>query len=207
MRSAGDTGQPTFNSIAPAIPFMGDFPDYFRIGEWPSAQAYAWLDAQTEVSEAQMYGFLSYFDTKNLAVYVNSHPITAVGLQDETCPAHTNIAPYNIARQNPGLDTRLIINPALGHQAHDSWNRDLNDFFTGHMVSGPAGADVIGTESPARFTVDGLTLTIDGDFGGTVQLLDINGRLIYSGRSHEVIIPSHGVYVLRLGTSTHKIVI
>lgn len=207
MRSAGGAGQPTFNSIAPAIPFMGDFPDYFRIGEWPSAQAYAWLNAQTEVSEAQMYGFLSYFDTKNLAVYVDSHLITAVGLQDETCPAHTNIAPYNIVRQNPALDTRLIVNPALGHQAHDSWERDLNDFFNGHMVSGPAGADVIGAVSSGRFTIDDLTLHIDGEFGGTVQLLDINGRLIYTGRSHEVIIPAHGVYVLRLGTSVHKIVI
>ena len=69
----------SFNSIAPAIPFMGDFPDYFRIGAWPSTQAYNWLKNQAGLTEADMYDFLSYFDTKNMAEHVKSHVITAVG--------------------------------------------------------------------------------------------------------------------------------
>ena len=47
------------------------------------------------MTDEEMYAFLSYFDTKNLATRISASVIACSGLQDGTCPPHTNLAPYN----------------------------------------------------------------------------------------------------------------
>ena len=75
-----------FNAIAPAITFMGDFPDYFEITSWPASVAKSCQAAINKnggsMTDADMYAFLSYYDTKNLATSITSPYITSIGLQD-----------------------------------------------------------------------------------------------------------------------------
>ena len=57
-----------FSAIAPNVAFLGDFPDYFRIVSWPGDTA---KKNKGSMTDAQMYAFLSYFDTKNLATRIH----------------------------------------------------------------------------------------------------------------------------------------
>ena len=114
----------SFKAIAPAIPFMGDFPDYFQVGNWPASVARA---NQGTMTDSEMYAFLSYFDTKNLATMVNCPVVTSVGLQDNVCPPHTNMAPYN--NLPDGVRKKIYYNPELAHQVAGTWNNDLMSFF------------------------------------------------------------------------------
>ena len=93
-----------FRAIAPAVAFLGDYPDYFRIVNWPANVA---RENQGTMTDEQMYEFLSYFDTKNLAAAISCPVIACIGLQDDVCPPHTNIAPYNNLLS---ADKQLIIN-------------------------------------------------------------------------------------------------
>ena len=115
----------TFNAIAPAITFMGDFPDYFNISNWP---AYVARENQGTMTDEEMYAFLSYFDTKNLATLINCPVITSIGIQDNVCPAHTNIAPYNNL-QTAEADKQIVYNAELYHQVNGEWFTTYSNFF------------------------------------------------------------------------------
>lgn len=115
----------TFKAIAPAIPFMGDFPDYFKVASWPANVA---LEKKGTMTDDEMYTFLSYFDTKNLAATITCPVITSIGLQDNVCPPHTNIAPYNNLPST--VEKRVVFNPELGHQVNSSWYDTYMSFFT-----------------------------------------------------------------------------
>ena len=117
-----------FRAIAPAIAFLGDYPDYFKIAHWPANVA---KENQQSMTDEQLYNFLSYFDTKNLATLIPSATLACLGLQDDVCPPHTNIAPYNNLRTK---DKRLVINPELKHQAAHTWYDEMMQFFQSHIV-------------------------------------------------------------------------
>ena len=125
-----------FNAIAPAITFMGDFPDYFDIVSWPAYVAKncqkAINDNGGSMTDADMYAFLSYYDTKNLATSITSPYITSIGLQDNVCPPHTNIAPYNNAA-TAAEDKDIIYNPELQHATNSDWNDTYMTFFKKYM--------------------------------------------------------------------------
>ena len=118
-------------AVAAAVAFMGDFPDYFTIvpnegGGFPSMaqsckKALGWTDDQ-------MYGFLSFFDTKNLATRVDCPIIAAIGLKDNICPPHTNIAPYNNAL-TPKADKQMTFYPDMGHAYPSGWDSNYIKFF------------------------------------------------------------------------------
>ena len=127
----------TFQAIAPAIAFMGDFPDYFEITNWP---AYVARENQGSMTDAEMYAFLSYFDTKNLAATINCPVIACIGLQDNVCPPHTNIAPYNNLTV---IDKQLVINPELMHQVSVTWYSEMMAFFADHIDNTPTGMESI----------------------------------------------------------------
>lgn len=122
-----------FAAIAPAIPFLGDFPDYFQLASWPSYPAFNQQKA-LGMTEEEMYTMLSYFDTKNLATLIT--PATAVietiGLQDPVCPPHTNIAPYNNLAS--GVEKQISYNALLQHTTPGSWWNTMNQFFTDHVA-------------------------------------------------------------------------
>ena len=120
----------TFRAIAPGIAFMGDFPDYFDIVNWP---AYVARENQGTMTDAEMFAFLSYYDTKNLAATVECPVIACIGLQDNVCPPHTNIAPYNNLLTT---DKELIFNPENAHQAGATWYNDFMAFFAARKQQG-----------------------------------------------------------------------
>ena len=133
----------TFRAIAPGIAFMGDFPDYFDIVNWP---AYVARENQGEMTDAQLFAFLSYYDTKNLAASVACPVIACIGLQDNVCPPHTNIAPYNNLLST---DKELIFNPENAHQAGATWYNDYMAFFAARQQQGGGTAVESVSNTPA----------------------------------------------------------
>ena len=123
----------TFKAIAPAITFMGDFPDYFEISSWPASVARA---NQGTMTDAEMFAFLSYFDTKNLAPQVNCPVITSIGVQDNVCPPHTNIAPYNNLPSS--VTKQIVYNPELMHATNSDWYTTYMNFFKNYETAAPS---------------------------------------------------------------------
>ena len=116
-----------FTAIAPCVAFLGDFPDYFNIVGWPAETAKANKGSMTD---EEMYAFLSYFDTKNLATRISASVIACSGLQDGTCPPHTNLAPYN---NLPTEDKVIYYYPEMGHEIPSDWNKKIMNFFKERM--------------------------------------------------------------------------
>ena len=112
-----------FTAIAPCVAFLGDFPDYFEIVDWPANTA---KENQGSMSDEEMYRFLSYFDTKNLATRIQASVIACSGLDDGTCPPHTNTAPFN---NLPTNDKVMYYYPQMGHTIPSDWPARYLDFF------------------------------------------------------------------------------
>lgn len=114
-------------AIAPNVAFLGDYPDYFRIVSWPGDVAKANKGSMTD---DEMYAFLSYFDTKNLATRITCPVYATIGLQDRTCPPHTNIAPYNNLRSTY---KQMHFYPLMTHDYPQTWFSDILQFFKARM--------------------------------------------------------------------------
>ena len=106
-----------FTAIAPNVAFLGDFPDYFKIVDWPASTAKTAAKA-AGMTDEEMYAFLSYYDTKNLATRIHCAVLGTSGLLDGTCPPHTNIAPYNLI-DNP--DKEYHFYPNMTHDYPKNW--------------------------------------------------------------------------------------
>lgn len=112
-------------AIAPYIPFLSDYRDYFRIVRWP-AMAVEEAAATLGMSEQQMYDNLRYFDIKNFARMIDCPVLMGIGLQDPTCPPHTNLSSYNLI-ESP---KQLVIYPECGHTVdYSDWNPRRDEFF------------------------------------------------------------------------------
>lgn len=116
-----------FTAIAPCVAFLGDYPDYFRIVDWPANVAKS-CASRNGLSDEQMYAFLSYFDTKNLATRIpaSTAVMACSGLLDKTCPPHTNIAPYN---NLAGKDKEYYFYPKMNHEIPSDWSSKMMKFF------------------------------------------------------------------------------
>ncbi|MCR4909895.1 MAG: acetylxylan esterase [Bacteroidales bacterium] len=114
-----------FTAISPCVAFLGDFPDYFQIVGWPANTA---KENQGSMTDAEMYAFLSYFDTKNLATRIpaSTAVLACSGLQDGTCPPHTNIAPFNNLATT---DKEYYFYPEMGHSIPSDWTTKMWTFF------------------------------------------------------------------------------
>ncbi len=114
-----------FTAIAPCVAFLGDFPDYFQIVGWPANTA---KEKQGSMTDEEMYAFLSYFDTKNLATRIpaSTAVIACSGLLDGTCPPHTNIAPFNNLATT---DKEYYFYPDMGHSIPSDWTTKMWNFF------------------------------------------------------------------------------
>ena len=98
-------------AIAPAVPFLGDYPDYAKIVWWPVHEVFDQADADG-LDRGALMTMLTYFDVKNFAPRIHCPVYMAFGLQDPTCPPHTNFAIYN----NLGTrDKRYFCVPTCGH--------------------------------------------------------------------------------------------
>ena len=114
-----------FTAIAPNVAFLGDFPDYFKIVDWPASTAKT-AAKNAGLTDEQMYAFLSYFDTKNLATRIHCAVLATSGLLDGTCPPHTNIAPYNLI-DNP--DKEYHFYPNMTHDYPKNWWSMIGNFW------------------------------------------------------------------------------
>jgi len=168
--AAAALGNHLLRAIAPAIPFLGDFPDYFQIAQWPASVANTQRQA-LGMTEAQMYTMLSYFDTKNLATLVSCPVIECIGLQDGTCPPHTNLAPYN--NLDPQLDREMRYNAKLQHAVASNWWTVYRAFFDRHAASETALDQTEAAPAAVKRFVDGRVVIL---LGG--QAYDALGRVI-----------------------------
>jgi len=123
-------------AIAPAVPFLGDYADYARIVWWPVHEVFETADAQGLPRE-QLLEMLRYFDVKNFAPRITCPVYMSFGLQDPTCPPHTNFSIYN----NLGTkDKRFYCVPTCGHAMwqEPSWTAERTAFLDRYL--GAAGA-------------------------------------------------------------------
>lgn len=112
-------------AAAPWIPFLSDYPDYFKIEHWPAEVI---LKKQQEIGMAtgDLYKMLSYFDVKNFTRRITCPILMGVGLQDPTCPPHTNFAGYNLISSQK----QFVIYPECGHDTrHPDWDNRQREFF------------------------------------------------------------------------------
>ena len=109
---------------APHIPFLNDYPDYLEIATWTAD-----ILAKAGVNSGNRAGLLkmmSYFDVKNFARRITCPILMGVGLQDPTCPPHTNFAGYNLISSQK----QFVIYPECGHTVRQpDWNNRMWEFF------------------------------------------------------------------------------
>jgi len=79
----------------PAVPFLSDFRDYFKVAKWPVDEFANFEKSNKDFGWKGIFETLSYFDIKNLAPWVKCPVFMSVGLKDTTCPPHINFAAYN----------------------------------------------------------------------------------------------------------------
>lgn len=117
-------------AIACYITFMSDFPDYFKIVEWPYSAIHE-KQMELGMSDEDLYRNLSYFDIKNLAQWIECPVYLGMGLQDVTCPPHTNISGYNLV--NAPKEYHIYRN--YGHHVdYDHWNPAIMAWYDKYMV-------------------------------------------------------------------------
>ena len=115
-----------FTAITPNVAFLGDFPDYFQIVGWP-AETYKKEAKELGMTDEEMFAFLSYYDTKNLATRISCAVLATSGLMDGTCPPHTNIAPFNNLL-TPAEDKEYHFYPTMTHDYPKDWYSMIENF-------------------------------------------------------------------------------
>ena len=166
-------GDGRLNAIAPSIQFMGDFPDYFQVGSWPASTARA-MQQKLSMSDEEMYKFLSYFDTKNLATLVTCPVTSAMGLQDPVCPPHTNFAPYNNFKSE---EKHYVVNPEYQHETPADWYNAYMDFFKAHLKE---STGITSVETVCGKPSDDIAYNLAGMRVGD----DYKGIVIVNGRKY-----------------------
>lgn len=141
------------NAVAPAVPFLGDFPDYLDMALWPCYSMIAQSEKEG-MSRDELERVLSYFDTKNLAPRITIPYHTTIGLQDNVCPPHTNFAPYNNLVNVPDSEKSYEIHTDLYHQTPGSWTNTVLKFFDNHLKT--SSIDDISIDKATSYTVYNL---------------------------------------------------
>lgn len=118
---------PRIKAIACFVPFLNDFPDYFKVAQWPGNEILP-AAKRLGINDEDLYKTLSYVDVKNFTDRIKCPVIMGFGLQDDTCPPHTNFAGYN----NLGSSGKSwICFPLSGHhvEREPGWNAARDAFF------------------------------------------------------------------------------
>lgn len=117
-------------AIAPAVPFLSDYEDYAKIVWWPMWEVFEQADKEG-IDRDDLFTTLSYFDVKNFTDRIECPVYMAFGLQDPTCPPHTNFAGYNMVKG----EKQYMCVPTCGHgmweidawkEARDKWFKTIN---------------------------------------------------------------------------------
>jgi cephalosporin-C deacetylase len=113
----------------PHVPFLSDFPDYFRCADWPGNEFTAYVKDHPEVGWDKVYETLSYIDIKNLAPWIKCPVLMGVGLIDVTCPPHINFAAYN----QLSVPKEYIVYPESGHGIPGEFGDRRMEFIRKHF--------------------------------------------------------------------------
>lgn len=103
---------------APSIPFLSDYPDYFKIAPWPKSDFDNYMTTHPEAKWEDVYSLLTYFDIKNLAQWIECPLIMGIGVQDNVCPPHINFAAYNQVKS----EKRWMAFPEFAHSVGKEYN-------------------------------------------------------------------------------------
>ena len=119
-------------AAAPAVPFLGDFPHYAQIVGWPMGEI---LEAarNQDIPEEELYKTLSYFDVKNFTDRIKCPLYMSFGLQDSTCPPHTEFAAYNQVRSEKAYFCVPLCGHAMWQQ--ESWTKERMEWFDAMIKS------------------------------------------------------------------------
>lgn len=114
-------------AAAPAVPFLCDYHDYSHIVWWPMWEVFETADS-LGIERDDLFDTLSYFDLKNFTDRIECPVLMAFGLQDPTCPPHTNFAGYNMI----GAQKDYYCVPTCGHSMWEekSWENVREAFFS-----------------------------------------------------------------------------
>jgi cephalosporin-C deacetylase-like acetyl esterase len=113
----------------PHVPFLSDFPDYFRCASWPANEFINYVKEHPEIGWERVYETLSYIDIKNLAPWIKCPVLMGVGLADETCPPHINFAAYNQLT----VPKEYIVYPESGHSIPADFSIRRMEFIRKHF--------------------------------------------------------------------------
>lgn len=117
-------------AVAPSVPFLSDYIDYFKIVNWPGNTIKA-EQHRLGLSDKQLYTTLSYFDVKNFTHMISCPVLMYVGLQDPVCPPHTNFSGYNHIL----TPKEYYISPKGTHNVEqEEWTPLKNSFFEQHTT-------------------------------------------------------------------------
>lgn len=119
---------PRVKAIATFVPFLSDYPDYFKVAGWPGNEILG-AAKRLSIPDEELYHTLSYVDVKNFTDRIHCPVLMGFGLQDETCPPHTNFAGYNNIPAT--TDKTWICFPLSGHhvEREPGWNKARDEFF------------------------------------------------------------------------------
>jgi cephalosporin-C deacetylase-like acetyl esterase len=111
-------------AAAPNIPFLSDYPDYFKIAPWPKSDFDNYMATHPDTAWEDIYALLTYFDIKNLAQWIECPVIMGIGVQDNVCPPHINFAAYNQVKP----EKRWMAFPEFAHSVGKAYNDAARDF-------------------------------------------------------------------------------
>ena len=96
---------------APDIPWLGDWVGYLQAEYWGWNNYPKLFEKYPDLTFAGVNRFLSYFDTMNMAEWIDCPVLMSVGLQDNVCPPRTSFAPFNAVRS----EKEYRVYPFAGH--------------------------------------------------------------------------------------------
>lgn len=128
-------------AAAPSIPFLSDFPHYYRIKEnvndieeWPMNILNQYMK-KYNLSKEDAFRNLSYFDIKNFTGKIKCPVLMSVGLQDPTCPPHINFAAFNQVRS----PKEYVIMKLNGHYTDAAFINYKNAWYQTILDNLPSG--------------------------------------------------------------------
>ena len=113
-------------AAAPAVPFLGDYEHYSQIVWWPVWEVFEAADREG-IDRERLFDMLSYFDVKNFTDRICCPVYMAFGLQDPTCPPHTNFSGYNMIK----APKQYLCVPGCGHAMwkENEWQEKREEWF------------------------------------------------------------------------------
>ncbi len=87
------------------------------------------------------------------------------------------------------------------YQADDVWKKfwDIREM--------ESGVDAVSKDAVRVYARDGFIEVLGDDSGSRVEVYDIGGRLVYGGNDSKISIGAKGVYVVKLGGKSTKVVL